>query len=500
MKYGECLPVDELAQDSRKSVDASMQLDAIFRAFPDLLFTMDEWGTIIDYRAGKPSSLYMPPEKFLGRSMRDVLPKEVGARFEQALHEIFKSDKVVTLEYQLQVPEGMRWFEARLVPLDKTRAIAIVRDATERVDTSNKIQNQLKRLSALHAVDAAMTSSFDLNVTLSVILRQSIAQLGVDAADILVLNSNTHLLEFAAGQGFESKKPQPLPVMIGQGFAGKAALERRTITVPDLKNHLADLTMPTHYVREKSANYCAVPLIAKGQVRGVLELYYHSMFQADNDWLDFLATIAGQAAVAIDSTYLFQDLQRTNVELSLAYDAVIESWAQILELSNRETGSHAYRVMDLTLQLAHAMGIADDKLVHYRRGALLHDVGKLGISEIILNKPGPLDDIERGIIQQHPMLAYHLLLPIDYLAPALDIPHYHHEHWDGSGYPDGLREEQIPFSARLFAVVDVYDALVSDRPYRRAWSYEMALEYLHQQSGKLFDPKVVEVFTRIFRN
>jgi HD-GYP domain-containing protein (c-di-GMP phosphodiesterase class II) len=149
--------------------------------------------------------------------------------------------------------------------------------------------------------------------------------------------------------------------------------------------------------------------------------------------------------------------------------------------------------------LARSMGIAEQELMHFRRGALLHDVGKLGISENILNKPGPLNETEWKIMQTHPQLANELLSSINYLAPALDIPHYHHERWDGSGYPDGLREEQIPFPARLFAVVDVFDALTSNRPYRSAWSRQVALNHIQQSSGKLFDPVVVKAFLQIMK-
>jgi len=326
-----------------------------------------------------------------------------------------------------------------------------------------------------------------------------INQLGIDAVDILIFNPTTHMLEFAAGQGFQTKRPQPLSLMIGQGYAGKAALERRTISVADFESQPADFLFPSNVIQEKFANYYAVPLISKGQVRGVLEIYQKISAAPDDEWLDFLATIAGQAAVAIDSSSLFHDLQRTNAELSQAYDAAIESWAQVLELSNRESAAHAHRVVDLTLQLARSMGVDEDSLVHYRRGALLHDVGKLAISESILNKPGPLDDGERKIIQSHAQLAYELLSSVNYLMPALDIPHYHHERWDGSGYPTGLSTEQIPFSARLFAVVDVYDALVSVRPYRAAWSRKAVLEYLEQHSGILFDPAVIKTFLWMMR-
>ena len=288
--------------------------------------------------------------------------------------------------------------------------------------------------------------------------------------------------------------------MIGQGYAGKAALERRTFSIPDLKMQPAETQFTPDLPLEKFANYYAVPVIAKGQVKGVLEIYLRSLQQPEDDWLDFLSTMANQAAAAIDSANLYQDLQRTNAELSLAYDSAIESWAQVLELSNRENGAHAYRVVELTIKLARSMGIAEQELMHFRRGALLHDVGKLGISENILNKPGPLNETEWKIMQTHPQLANELLSSINYLAPALDIPHYHHERWYGSGYPDGLREEQIPFPARLFAVVDVFDALTSNRPYRSAWSRQVALNHIQQSSGKLFDPVVVKAFLQMMRD
>jgi PAS domain S-box-containing protein len=484
--------------NGQKRLKASLQLDAIFRAFPDLLFSMDEAGRILDYRAGRLSALFLPPEQFLGHLMWDVLPKEVGSQISRSFREAVRTGRVVSTEYELTVPDGKRWFEARLVPLKNASiVIAIVRDISERVKNSERIQNQLKRLSASHAVDAAITASFDLKVTLSVILKHTINQLGADAADILVLNQVTRMLEYAAGQGFQTRTFQPVPVMIGQGYAGKAALERRTISIPDLGSQPLGALLIPNQLGEKCANYYAVPLIAKGQVKGVLELYHYSLIHPDDDWLDFLATIAGQAAVAIDSANLFQDLQRSNAELSLAYDSAIESWARVLELSNRESGAHSYRVVDLTIQLARSMGIAEQELVHFRRGALLHDVGKLGIPESLLNKPGPLNDAEWKIMQSHPQLAYQMLSSVNYLAPALDIPHYHHERWDGSGYPDGLREEQIPFSARLFAVVDVYDALTSSRPYRSACTRQIALEHIRENSGKLFDPAVVRTFLSI---
>ena len=481
-------------------LDASLQLDAIFRAFPDLLFYIDRKGQILGYRIGEKSTFQLPPEQVLAHSLQEILPPEAGPKFERALQETIKSGKIVTLEYGEPVSGRGGWFEAHLVPLEnEAGVVVIVRDVTEQVRSTQRIQSQIQRLFAIQAINTSITATFDFKVSLPVILRQMTNEFDVDAADILVLNPVTSMLEFVAGQGFQMR-PQPLPLMMGQGYAGKAALERRTINISDLESQPSGSFISPNLIREKFASYYAVPLIAKGQVKGVLEIYRCSFLQPDDDWLDFLSTIAGQTAVAIDNANMFQELQRANADLSLAYDSVIESWMKVLELGNRESQAHASHVVDLTIKLASTMGIAEEELVHYRRGALLHDIGELGISESILNKPGTLDEAEWKIIKTHPQVAFRMLSSNHYLAPALDIPHYHHERWDGSGYPDGLSEAQIPFAARLFAVVDVYDALTSPRPYRPAWSHTSALKYIQQNSEKLFDPAIASAFSQMMRD
>lgn len=177
----------------------------------------------------------------------------------------------------------------------------------------------------------------------------------------------------------------------------------------------------------------------------------------------------------------------------------MEGWARALELRDNETEGHSRRVTDLTLKLSQALGVPETDWVHIRRGTILHDIGKMGIPDEILRKPGPLDAHEWQIMKQHPVLAYHLLQPIRFLEKASVIPYCHHERWDGSGYPQGLKGEQIPFAARIFAVVDVFDALCSDRPYRSAWSKSDALAYIKEQAGRLFDPCVVEAFVNIVK-
>jgi putative nucleotidyltransferase with HDIG domain len=191
---------------------------------------------------------------------------------------------------------------------------------------------------------------------------------------------------------------------------------------------------------------------------------------------------------------LFEDLQRSNFELALAYDATIEGWSRALDLRDRETEGHTQRVTDMTLKLAHKMGLSEERLTLIKRGALLHDIGKMGIPDYILHKPEELSEEEQALMRQHPQLAYDMLEPIAYLRDALDIPYCHHEKWDGSGYPRGLSGTQIPLEARLFAIMDVWDAVTTDRPYRKGWPREEALKYIRSESGKYFDPHLVEIF------
>lgn len=304
----------------------------------------------------------------------------------------------------------------------------------------------------------------------------------------------TQTLEYAVGAGFRTTALQHTRLRLGEGYAGRAALERRIINIPDLAEVDNSLKLSPRLAEEDFVTYYAVPLIAKGQVEGVLEIFHREPLAPDQEWLDFLEALSTQAAIAIDNARLFDNLQRSNVELKLAYDTTLEGWAHALELRDKETEGHTRRVAEMTARLARKMGMRDEELVHVRRGALLHDIGKMGIPDGILLKPGELTEEEWEIIHRHPVYAYEMLAPINFLRRALDIPYCHHEQWNGSGYPRGLKGEQIPLAARIFAVVDVYDALTSNRPYREAWPEEKALRYIREQAGQHFDPEVVEAF------
>jgi putative nucleotidyltransferase with HDIG domain len=246
--------------------------------------------------------------------------------------------------------------------------------------------------------------------------------------------------------------------------------------------------------------YVGVPLIAKGVTKGVLELYQTNPLHKDSKWEGYLQTMATQLAIAIDNTQMFENLQKSHEELTLSYETTIEGWAKALELRDMETEGHSRRVVELTQELAQRMGVEGQEIAHIRRGALLHDIGKMAIPDAIIQKPGKLTDEEWEIMRQHPTYAMEWLTSTEYLKPALDIPYCHHEKWDGSGYPQGLKGSQIPMAARIFAVVDVYDALRSNRPYRKAWSLKKTIQHIQDQSGKQFDPVVVEKFLKMLKN
>lgn len=383
----------------------------------------------------------------------------------------------------------------RLVPAVE-RALREAETQRQRKRAEARIYRQLQRLAALRDIDMAITASLDLRVTLNVFLDKVTSQLNVNAADVLMFNPHTQTLEYAAGRGFRSEAITKSRLRLGDDYAGRAALERRLVNIPNIIE-TGDFVRTSLLPDEAFISYYAVPLIAKGQIKGVLEIFHRAPLSPDPEWLNFLETLAGQAAIAIDNSTLFDELQRSNAELALAYDATIEGWSKALDLRDKETEGHSLRVTEMTLRLAHEMGMSEGELVHVRRGALLHDVGKLGIPDSILLKPGSLSDEEWAIMRKHPIYAHEWLLPITYLRPALDIPYCHHEKWDGTGYPRGLKDEQIPLAASIFAVADVYDALRSERPYRPAWPADETREHIRSQSGKHFNPKAVEVFLNL---
>ena len=476
--------------------DSDELLQAVFQVQPDLLLVLSGDGTVLDYRAGQ--ILFSPsPEELLRHRLQDSLPADARIKFDEAVLQTLRTGLDQPFDFSLTIKHQTHWYEARLTPLPQGLIAAFLRDITARKENELAMRRQMDRLAALRTIDMAITSSLDLNLTLTMLINQVKTQLNVDAASILLVEPQTQLLKFAAGSGFYTDAFAHTTLRMGEGYAGRAALTRQTIRIANLSNHQTDFLRSPHFMQEGFTDYFAVPLIVKGHILGVLEIFHRSPLSPNTDWLDFMNMLSGQAAIAIESAIIFNNYERANAALIHAYDATIEGWSRALELRDRETQGHTQRVTEMTVRLASALGLTDQQVVHIRRGAILHDIGKMAIPDSILLKAGPLDTAEWAIMRQHTSIAVNLLRPIQYLAPALEIPQYHHEKWDGMGYPFGLKGEQIPLSARLFAVVDVYDALTSDRTYRKAWPHAQTLEYIRAESGRHFDPKVVEIFLKM---
>jgi PAS domain S-box-containing protein/putative nucleotidyltransferase with HDIG domain len=451
--------------------------------------------------------LGMPADQVLGKDARNPawhLVREGGSRMPV---DEFPVNQVIATGHELRnfvmgIADGrggeFRWVLVNAYPEFGSgkllhQVVVIFTDISGIKCADERIRRHLEHLTALVEIDRAINFSFELNLSLTTLLTHVVVQLGVDAADVLLFNRTSQTLEYVAGRGFHTKAIEQARQPLGEGYAGRAAQERSMVYVPDLAKEHDNFLRKILLAGEDFVSYHGVPLIAKGRVMGVLEVFHRTKIVRNEEWLDFLKALAAQAAIAIDNVTLFDNLQRSNSELFQAYDATIEGWSRALELRDNETEGHTQRTADLTVRLARLFGLSDAELVQVRWGALLHDIGKMGIPDDILLKHDKLTDAEWVVMRKHTVFAYEMLSPIRYLRSALDIPYAHHEKWDGSGYPLGLKGEQIPLVARIFAVVDVWDALRSDRIYRSSWSVKKVRKYLRSLAGTHFDPRVLKV-------
>ncbi|MDR3707723.1 MAG: GAF domain-containing protein [Capsulimonadaceae bacterium] len=370
--------------------------------------------------------------------------------------------------------------------------------AEDRINGLNHmLEQRVNRLAALRDIDHAITTGVDLRTTLAVLTRHAQRRLGVNGARILAYDHRSGDLSTAA-QAIERSCELPGPE--ARQFDDPALIAARSgvlVSLDDLEglmdNESLKIMLDEHWIK----SYFSAPMTASGQVIGIVEVWSVNDLKPDEDWIDYLQAIAGQAAIAMSNRGLLRDLERTNIELTVAYEATIEGWSRALDLRDKETEGHSRRVTEMSVQLAQELGLPHEQIVQIRRGALLHDIGKMGVPDHILLKPGALTEEETRIMRKHTQHAYDMLSPIDFLKPALEIPTYHHEKWDGTGYPYGLKGHDIPLAARIFAVVDVFDALSSDRPYRSGWPIERVIEHIRSLAGTHFDIRVLKAFLRM---
>ena len=477
-------------------------IDAVVESLPGLFFVRDQEGNYVRTNRRFNEVTGYRPEELAALEPLALFQGEDREEARRGIERVF-ADGSNMAEVRITAKDGARrpYFvsAARVERGGRHYLVGTGIDRSDidaaRTDIENlnvALRERVERLSALRDIDRAIVGFLDLGLTMGVMLEQVTGRLRVPAARILLFDEVEQVLRHGASHGLPAAASRGLAVALGEWPSGAVARDRQRVVLRGADEVAAVPGLPQG--KRVFQGYVGVALVAKGRLQGVLEVLHDGPLPESDDWHDFLDALALQAAIGLSNARLFDDLERSNVELRLAYDTTIEGWARALDLKDQETEGHSRRVTELAVQLAARLGMKGEDLVMVRRGALLHDIGKMGVPDSVLLKPGKLDPDEWEVMKSHTTLAYQLLSGIPFLRPALDIPYAHHERWDGTGYPRGLEGEEIPLAARLFAVVDVYDALTSDRPYRRAWSRAKALAHIRASAGTHFDPRVVEEF------
>lgn len=433
-------------------------------------------------------------EALKGNRMMDVYPGIETTQMFKNIEKCMNERIPVRMVNHFNYPDGSDgWFELSMEPVPEGVFI-LSNDITGRMQVQEALENQLEHLKALRKIDLTILGNTDFHSVLESVLDVVVQHLDVDAVEIMMYNETFDYFQHELSKGFLETDNKENALLAESSLLGCVFRERKPYYYFTVSKDVNDPLFMKRLEGEALNSFYVVPLIAKRYVNAVLIVYLKEQEKKDKEWLDFLEILTGQASMAIENLKLYDRMFKKQKALKRAYDATIAGWSKALDLKDEETEEHTLRVTEKTLALAKHFDFNEDELLCMKYGSLLHDIGKIGIPDSILLKPGGLTDEELATMRKHPTYAFELLSPIPHLKCALDIPYSHHEKWNGTGYPRGLKGEQIPLAARIFAVVDVWDALLSDRPYRKGWSEEKVLQYLKEQSGKHFDPKVVETF------
>jgi PAS domain S-box-containing protein len=435
-------------------------------------------GEIVNYAARDPRAITVigtevnPVEHFMG------VP-------------IISKDVLTGLLIVWRTGEGQQFMPTELVFLSSLGQQAAV--AIENARLFELERRRRQEAENLQVAATAVTSSLDVEEVLETILVALKQVTPYDSASMFLIEGNQ--VRIRAAKGLSNPE-----LALNQLFPASNAL-LRAVQRSGKPVIVADAQLDPRFEKWAAGvsihGWLGVPLIARGQIIGYITLDSFTPCAFNEHDAALAQTFAHQAAAAIDNARLFTSLEQTNEELSKAYDTTLEGWGNALELRDKETQGHTRRVAELTMKLARQIGLREPELTHIRRGVLVHDIGKMGVPDRILHKRTPLTAKEWEQLRRHPQYAFDLLYPIAYLRPTIEVPYCHHERWDGKGYPRGLVAEEIPLLARIFSVVDVWDALLSDRPYRKAWPRQKVLKYIAAQAGLQFDPRIAKTFLQM---
>jgi len=473
----------------------------------DGLVLIDEDGVVIEWNRGN--------ELITGVSSDDVIGKSIWEN--ESLKKIYESSsfdyKKIGKEIRRALSTGASKYqntpiempilsaggEQRIVKFTlftirvdhRYRLGLITHDITEEKAALEKINHELMKLASLRKIDATIMERNDPEKTLEMICSIAVDQLKVDGAITLARLSADNLAQACISRIDTSEEQIVCRTLELQAASLKQNL-RQPFSAKKLE--LINQILPFDSASGKALQHAILPLVVNKRIIGYMQVFSRKAIPTDQEWKDYFHTLAGQTSIAIENITLIANEELAYSELNQAYESTIAGWSKALELRDEETKGHSDRVMVLASKLAKKARLPQSRMDSFRRGVLLHDIGKMGIPDRILLKPGALNEEEWKIMRQHPVMAYDLLSSIPYLKDSLEVPYAHHEHWDGSGYPRGLKGKEIPLSARIFTIVDVWDALSSDRPYRKGWDRLTVTKYLMDNKSVLFDPRLVDLF------
>ncbi len=448
--------------------------------------------------------------RVVGRYAFTIVHPDDLARAKSAFAESIQSPgQVIDVECRVRhVDHTWRHLEISLKNLLDSPSVkgvvANFRDITERKLAEENLRRHAHELEILAAASTALRTAQKVTEMIPILVQHAIRAVNGTYGSIFLLDPEQGDYVSRGWYSADGVPAYPLPDetilhhRIGEGITGRVAQAGELYVTEDVHQDPSAYILEAEKERLQDAHGgVSLPLRAEEQVIGVMHVWMKDRHIFTEMEIRLLIALAETAGNSIHRAMLFEQTLRQAEDLIRAYDNTLAGWARALELRDELTEGHTRRVTELTVQLARALGVPENDLDHIRRGALLHDIGKMGIPDSILHKPAPLTAHEKKIMQLHPQYAYEMLSLISFLRPSLDIPYCHHERWEGSGYPRGLKGEQIPLAARIFAVVDVWDALTSDRPYRAAWEPQKVREYIQHESGKHFDPRIVETFLQM---
>ena len=494
---------------------------------PDIIMHIDLTGQIQDINR---IPWYLAGRKIVGVSPLEFIEENYHKEYLAAVAQVLKKETIVPCEYELVSADGERvWCEANLGPIKRdgrVEGVSLVsRDVTTRMQYISEIETQRNELDLLFELGKKINATLNVHEVYDHLLDQVTRMMDCIQFSVSSFSPQTKIIRC---EYFVYDKA-PIDVSTfptiplnpdGKGTQSRVIISGKAMLLNDYQAHIrtskkkylvadnGEMVDEEEVSEDEDVLRSAIiaPMIFQGDVVGVIQVMSNKLNAYTEQHLHLIEAACTQMAVASNNAMLYRQAQeeineriQAQRKLQESYDSTLMGWVAALERREKETAGHSKRVTELTLQFAEKLNIPQEERIHLWRGALLHDVGKLVIPDNILLKEGPLTDEEWEIMKMHGEYAYEWLSSIDYLKPVLDVPRYHHERWDGTGYPKGMKGEEIPLSARMFTLIDVYDALMNDRPYRKAWKKNKVLTYFEEQAGKAFDPILVDIFIEMIR-